>query len=118
MKVVKVEPMREPYIKEIEPGLKSLQKEVDGYIQAIYPFEDEVAVVCNEEAKLIGIELNRALYYEGEIYDIVAGPFLVVGLTEDDFGDLSDELAEKYVKLFKEPEIFVRVNGNIVAMKV
>lgn len=118
MKVVKVEPMKEAYVKEIDPGLKSLQTEVDGYIQAIYPFKDNVGIVCNEDAKLIGMELNRALYYEGEIYDIVAGPFLVVGLTEDDFGDLSDELAEKYANLFKEPEIFVRVNGHIAAMKV
>jgi hypothetical protein len=118
MKVIKVEPMKKAYVKEIDPGLKSLQTEVDGYIQAIYPFKDNVGIVCNEDAKLIGMELNRALYLDGEICDIIAGPFLVVGLTEDDFGSLPDDLVKKYLKVFKEPEIFLRVNGNIVAMKV
>lgn len=47
MKVVVVEPMKRAYVKDIDSGLESLQKEVDGYIEAIYPFEDEVAIVCN-----------------------------------------------------------------------
>ena len=38
MKVLVVEPMQEPYVKEIDAGLKSLQKEVGGRIQALYPF--------------------------------------------------------------------------------
>lgn len=41
MKVLVVEPMQEPYVKEIDAGLKSLQKEVGGRIQALYPFEEE-----------------------------------------------------------------------------
>ena len=56
MKVLVVEPMQEPYIKEIDAGLKSLQKEVGGSIQAIYPFEEEAAIICNEEGKINGLE--------------------------------------------------------------
>lgn len=37
IKVLAVEPMQEPYVKEIDAGLKSLQKEVGGTIQAVYP---------------------------------------------------------------------------------
>lgn len=48
IKVLVVEPNRAPYEKEIEDGLESLQKEVGGYIQAIYPFEEPVAVICND----------------------------------------------------------------------
>ena len=70
MKVLVVEPMQEPYVKEIDAGLKSLQKEVGGGIQALYPFEEEAAVVCNDEGKINGMELNRALRDDnGRIYD-------------------------------------------------
>ena len=49
MKVLLVEPEKEPYVKEISSGLSSLQKELGGYIEAVYPFEDPVAIICNEE---------------------------------------------------------------------
>ena len=61
MKVLVVEPEKEPYVKEISSGLSSLQKEVGGFIEAVYPFEDPVAIICNEEGKLEGLPLNRAL---------------------------------------------------------
>ncbi len=67
--VLIVEPGKEPYVKEIDSGLESLQHEVGGYIEAIYPYEDPVALVCNEEGKLEGLPLNRALRDEdGDIY--------------------------------------------------
>ena len=51
------------------------------YIAASYPFADPVGLVLNDEGKLIGLDLNRSLRDEhGEIYDIVASTFLVVGL--------------------------------------
>lgn len=50
---------------------------------------------------------NRVLHNEiGIPYDIVVGTFLIVGLTEDDFGDLSQELIQRYEKLFHNPEEF------------
>lgn len=114
MKVVVVEPMRRPYVKDIDEGLESLQHEVDGYIEAVYPFDDEVAIVCNEEGKLNGQMPNRGLFDDnGKLYDILVGTFLVVGLTEEDFGSLSDELAEKYVKKFWKMETFFRMDGEI-----
>ena len=82
MTVLVVEPMKEPYVKEIDHGLHSLQAEVGGDIAATYPFSDPVGLVCNDEGKLIGLELNRGLRDEhGEIYDVMAGTFLVVGRT-------------------------------------
>lgn len=80
---------------------KSLQKMVGGLIQAVYPFEDAVALICNDEGKLLGLPINRPLYDEdGEMYDILVGTFLVVGLTEDDFGSLPEEMIEKYTEAF------------------
>ena len=90
MTVLVVEPRKEPYVKESDPDLHSLQAEVGGDIGATYPYSAPVALVCNDEGKLIGLDLNRGLRDEdGEIYDIVAGTFLVVGLGEEDFSSLS-----------------------------
>ena len=70
--VLIVEPGKEPYVKEIDSGLESLQHEVGGCIEAIYPYEDPVALVCNEEGKLEGLPLNRALRDEdGDIYSFL-----------------------------------------------
>ena len=70
--VLIVEPGKEPYVKEIDSDLKSLQHEVGGCIEAIYPYEDPVALVCNEEGKLEGLPLNRALRDEdGDIYSFL-----------------------------------------------
>ena len=78
-----------------------------------------MALVCNDEGKLIGLDLNRGLRDEnGEIYDIVAGTFLVVGLGEEDFASLSPELIQKYTEQFKTPERFMQINGNIVVLPV
>lgn len=105
--VLVVEPGKAPYVKEIDYSLKSLQREVGGDIQAIYPFSEPVAIVCSETAKLDGLPLNRTLRDDaGEIYDIIAGAFLVVGLTEEDFGSLSPELIQHFTERFKRPEAF------------
>ena len=61
MEVVKVETGKKPEIEEIESGLENLQSEVKGWIEVIYPFEDQVALICNDEGKINGMELNRAL---------------------------------------------------------
>ncbi|CDC76555.1 antirestriction protein ArdA [Candidatus Colimorpha enterica] len=115
--VLIVEPGKEPYAKEIDSGLESLQHEVGGYIQAVYPFEEPVAIVCNEEAKLEGLPLNRALRDEdGDIYDIVAGTFMVVGLTDDSFGSLTPELMQQFTDHFKTPEQFAKLGDKIVAI--
>ena len=107
------------YLKEIDPGLHSLQAEVGGDIAATYPFSDPVGLVCNDEGKLIGLELNRGLRDEnGNLYDIMAGTFLVVGLGEESFASLSPELAQKYMEHFKQPEQFINLNGQIIALPV
>ena len=114
MRVLVVEPGKRPIAKEIETGLEPLQKAVGGLIEAVYPFEEPVAIVCNEEGKLLELPLNRALLDEnGKVYDIIAGTFLVVGLTEDNFGSLDDALLEQFRTRFRQPETFVYVNGHI-----
>ena len=117
--VLVVEPMKEPYVKEIAPGLHALQAEVGGDIAASYPFDDPVGLVLNDEGKLIGLDLNRSLRDEhGEIYDIVAGTFLMVGLGSESFASLPPDMIQKYTEQFKRPELFASINGQIVSVPV
>ena len=117
MKVLVVEPEKEPYVKEISSGLSSLQKEVGGFIEAVYPFEDPVAIICNEEGKLEGLPLNRALRDEdGHVYDIIAGTFLIAGLSEDNFCSLDDAQLEKFSAMYKSPELFMRFGSRTLVI--
>mgnify|MGYP002963606846 FL=1 len=116
MNVLMVEPGKAPYEMQIGSDLQSMQALVGGYIQAVYPFEQPVALVCCESGKLDGLPLNRALRdADGDIYDIVAGSFFIVGLGESDFTDLPHELAKRFAEQFRQPEIFMHVDDKIVA---
>ena len=59
MKVVLVEVGKPAKITDIPHDLKAMQTIVEGPIQALYPWDDPVALVCNEEGKLHGLPLNR-----------------------------------------------------------
>lgn len=119
IKVVLVEPNKKATIAEIENTLKSLQNIVDGYIECIYPFEDNVGLIANEEGKFNGCEPNRVLRdKDGNAIDIIFGTFIVTGLTEDDFGSLTDEQAEYYLNIFRCPEIILRTGNGFIALKI
>ena len=95
LSVLQIAPGQHPKPIEIDNDLKALQQAVGGSIGASYPFEDPVAIVYNDDGKLMGLPLNRALRDEsGETYDVVAGTFLVVGLGEEDFASLPGADAE------------------------
>lgn len=71
MTVLCVKPGEKPERIEIESGLDALQRAVGGYIEAVYPYEDPVALIVNEEGKLNGLPLNRALRDEdNDIYAV------------------------------------------------
>jgi hypothetical protein len=89
-----------------------MQRVVGGHIQAVYPWEDLVALVCDEEGLINGKPLNRYVM-PGMV---IAGTFFICGLGEEDFTDLPDDLAEKYEQLFYHPQAFARVNENIIAI--
>ncbi len=115
--VLLVKPGMYPQAVQIGGELEDLQKAVGGDIEAVYPYNEPVALIVNDEGKLNGSELNRALRdNEGQIYDIIAGDFLVVGLGEEDFDSLSPELMEKFEKEFHQPEMFVRMGRSIMAL--
>ena len=117
--VLSVKPFREPCIITIPNKLRTLQDQVGGMIEAIYPFEDPVAILLNDEGKLNGSMPNRGLYDKsGNLYDIIAGTFLIVGLSEEDFCSLSEELSAKYMEKYKVPERMALINGRIRMLPV
>ena len=120
MRILLIEPEKEPMIREIDGSLKSMQEAVGGYIQAIYPYEDPVALVCGDEAKLQGLSLNRALYEQGSCvpYDIIAGTFFVCGVGNENFTSLTEEQIQAYTERFAMPELFLSLNGHIIAVPV
>ena len=107
LRVLVVEPERTPYVKEIPHTLEALQQEVGGLIEVIYPYADLVGLVCNEEGKLLGLPLNRALFDKGgEMFDVICGTFLVTGLGAEDLASLPPDLLEKYYRHFQAIEYF------------
>lgn len=91
------EPAREI---RIDDSLDSLQGFVDGLIQVTYPFDDNVVIVSNDEAKLMGMPGNRHIGRS-----IYAGPMLIVGETYNGgFCDLTDAQVRKYLAMFRRPE--------------
>ena len=108
MDVLVVEPGYAPYEKSIT-GLDEMQATVGGLIQAIYPYEEQVAIVCNEEGLLHGLEFNRSV--PGG-YGGVVGTFFICGLGEEDFCSLTPEQMEKYRKEYHKAEILIGARGN------
>ena len=113
MKILFVEPGKEAQPAEIQGALKEMQAIVGGQIQALYPWEDSVALICNDEGKLLRLPLNRAL----EDYDMIAGNFFICGIEGDAFVSLSDPLMNKYQEKFRYPELIGNSPMGLFAQK-
>lgn len=99
--------MKTPTIQEIDGSLESMQRIVGGDIEAVYPFDDPVVLVCHGEGKLLGLPMNRALTDESGVpYDIVCGTFFVVGIGDEDFTSLTEQQIEKYRKKYANEMVF------------
>lgn len=76
--VIYVEPGKTARTIEMKDELSEMQKLVGGLIEEYMPFEDDVAIICNDEGKMNGMPLNRAITGEdGQLMDIIAGPFFI-----------------------------------------
>ena len=115
MNVLVVEPGMALYEKEVN-GLKEMQATVGGLITVIYPYEEQVAIVSNDESILEGMPFNRSV--EGG-YGGIFGTFFVCGLGEEDFCSLPPEQMERFKKKFHQAEILVGAKGNTpITLKV
>ncbi len=110
MKILIVEPGKHPSEMEICNTLQDMQETVGGYIEAIYPFEDMVALISDEEAKLKSdTQWNRIL---GR--DVIKGTFFLCGIEGENFSDLPDDLMEKYKRFFWEPQLFIPTPNGLL----
>lgn len=101
IKVLKIEPGKMPYEKEMVNDLEGIQAEVEGMFECVYLDHNCIAVV-NEEGKLNGMELNRRI---GN--DIIAGPFFICGDSDDgEFISLTDEQMDVSASEFKDAPVF------------
>lgn len=120
MTVVKLSPGKRAEVLDIPHTLDAMQQQVGGYIEAIYPFEDAAAIICNEEGELLGLEPNRAIRdpETGELLDIICGECFICGLTEDNFCSLTEKQVTYYKELFMSPELFFWNGSKIVVMEL
>lgn len=95
IRILVVEPFKEPYQIKIEHTLKNLQKIVDGYIE-ILQLEHNVDIICNDEGKINKLPLNRFVDY-----DIIAGTFIIAGYKDSETISLSKKQIKKYKEVFK-----------------
>lgn len=111
MQILVVEPGKVPVIAEISGTLKEMQEIVGGTIQAIYPFPEDVTLVCNDEGKLLGMPPNHALRDErGNPYDIICGTFFLCGVSPDNesFSSLSQDQLTRFQRQFHTPEVLCK----------
>ena len=119
MRILVIEPEEKPEEKEISDSLRAMQDIVGGLIQSVYPFDESVALICNEEGKLMGLPANRGLRNkDGQVYDIVFGTFFLCGAPPDceHFTSLTSEQIGRYQERFHTPEMFWGMDGHIVCL--
>ena len=119
MRILLIEPNRSPRPSSIDDTLEAMQHIVGGPIQAVYLFDEPVALVCNEEAKLTGLPPNRALRdKDGNLYDIICGTFFLCAAPPDSehFEGLTDEQIARYTQLYRRPELFLRMGEELFAI--
>ena len=83
--------------------MEAKQHLVGGYIECVYPTNDDsVVFICNEEGKINGMKLNRDIGY-----DVIAGQFIILGddYENGDFKSLTENQIMKYKMRFDENSI-------------
>jgi hypothetical protein len=99
IRVLKIEPHKEPQVIHIKNSLESLQKEVDGYLEIVV-LSPTAMMVFNEEGKIIGLEGNRRFNN-----DVIVGNIIIAGIDDNrDTCSLSDVELKTYMERFKQPE--------------
>ena len=118
--VIMVEPGKEARVMTMNDSLEAMQDAVGGLIEEYMPFEDEVALICNDEGKLLEMPPSRAIRTDdGQVVDVIAGPFFIAyaPIESENFLSMPDELREKYLEKFRQPERFYRTPEGIKVVK-
>ena len=68
--------------------------------------------------ELLNMVDEKMISFNGQMYDVVAGTFLVVGEGAEDFESLSPELAQKYEKHFHQPETILKLGNRLLVIPI
>lgn len=115
MNVLVVEPGYLPYEKEIPydedigKRVSAMQEIVGGLICEIFPFDEDVALVSNDDSIGMGMPFNRSV--PGG-YGGIFGNFFLCGIEEDHYCSLTPDQVEKYKVRFRNSELLIGVKGN------
>ena len=122
MTILKVAPYKPPEVIEIDGSVESMQEVVGGLIEILYPFEESVALVCNDEGKLLNLPANRILLDPAseDIRDIIFGTFFLCGAPADseNFTSLTPEQIKTYTERFYSPEIILRTSIGVLVTRI
>lgn len=107
---------KKPIKLEIEDDLKSFQKLVDGYIQALN-VEENVCIICDKE----GVLKIKKPNIQHKTYGTIVGDIFVVGsnIKTGQFVSLTENQIEKYIKELNEIAIgkSIKIYENYSEMK-
>ena len=106
IRVLVVEPEKDPEVRIIENSLEGIQQIVQGYIECVTLRDkagEDLVLICNEEGKIRNLPMNAAV---AEIDDVIFGTFLIAGTDRDEFASLTDE------QIFEMNERFMLNNGR------
>ena len=95
IRILVVEPNKEPYKKKIPHTLEDMQRVVGGLIEFV-ELEYNVDLICNEEGKIYNLPMNRAIQN-----DIVTGTFFIAGQHNGETISLSKKQIKRYKDIFK-----------------
>lgn len=96
LRVMVVEPDKEPYEKVLRGDLESMQEVVGGHIETTRDnLLPGMVLVVNEEGKIKDLPINR-----GTHCDIICGTFFVCRLGSDDFKSLYDKDIERIKRIY------------------
>ena len=111
MKILVFEPGKHPRVDDIPHTLERMQAIVGGTIQAIYPWNECAALVCDDEGLLKEYPFNRKV--EG---NVIFGTFFICGIDECDFTDLPSDLMRRFATELYDPQLLLRTMTGYIAI--
>ena len=99
IKILKIEPKREPEVIVAENSLSSMQRLVHGYLECIC-LSDTAYILIDEEGKCKENPVGNRRFNG----DVIVGTMLIVGVKGSEFISLSDADMERYRQMFLKPE--------------
>lgn len=95
IRILVIEPNKEPYQLKIEHKLENLQQVVGGLIEFV-ELEHNIDLICNEEGKIYNLEMNRVI-----TNDVICGTFFIAGQHQGETISLSKQQITKYKQIFR-----------------